>query len=244
MGKIRIQKGSETRVKLTNGFGSTTMLPGVYPDVEVDRCALAGGADWNAPLFKFEDKVQVLFFFAGKGYLCLPDRAYNITEEAVFVPYFDTAPFSVHAAPGANLEFLRFVCRQTDFDRRMMTYIRTTLPRFKLMSECETYEEEFKAPGSRSPILIMHRLFGKFSMGATLTDGPAKVGEHSHSDLVQWYFLLPGSHIQYTAGGEAVDLVGGDLSYITEGVPHGSTIAAGEKCDYVWFEVALNGYQL
>ncbi len=244
MGKIRVQKGADTRVKLSNGFGRTTMLPGVYPDVDVNRCTLGAGHRWEAERYAFEDKVQMLFFFSGQGYICLPDLAYNITEPAVFVPFFDKDPFSVKAADGTDLEFLQFVCRQTDFDRSMMNTIRTTLPRFKLMSECETYEEPFKGPGTRSPILVMHRLFGKFSMGATLTDGPNWIKEHSHPDLVQWYYLLPGSHIRYTAGGETVDMASGDLSYITEGIPHGSTVAEGEKCDYVWFEVALNGYQL
>ncbi len=244
MGKLKIQKSGDTKLKFVNGFGRTTMLPDVYADAVVNKCVLKAGQVWEAELYGFESKVQMFFFVTGKGYVCLPNQAFNITEPAVFVPYFDKEKFSVRAAEDTDLEFLQFVCRQTDFDKKMMNTIRTTLPRFKLMSECETYEEPFKGPGMKSPILIMHRLFGKFSMGATIGTGPNWVKEHAHSDLVQWYYLFPGSKIKYTAGDETVDMVGGDLSYITEGIPHGSITAEGEKCDYVWFEVASNGYQL
>jgi hypothetical protein len=244
MGKIRVQRGAETKLKFANGLGKATMLPGVYPDVEVNKLVLKAGHEWQAELYAFEDRVQMFFFVSGGGYICLPDQAFNITEEAVFVPFFDKDPFTVKAAPKTDLEFLQFVCRQTDFDKSMMNTIRTTLPRFKLQSECETYEEPFKGPGSRSPILIMHRLFGKFSMGSTLCKGPNWVKEHKHPDLVQWYYLFPGSKIRYTAGGETIDMAGGDLSFITQNVPHGSTIAEGDTCDYVWFEVAFDGYQL
>jgi mannose-6-phosphate isomerase-like protein (cupin superfamily) len=244
LSRIKIQKGADTKLKFVDGFARTTMLPGVYPDVDVNKCVLKAGQKWEAELYKFEDKAQMFFFVTGRGYICLPNQAFNITEPAVFVPFFDKERFSVKAAEDTDLEFLQFVCRQTEFDKKMMNTIRTTLPRFKLMSECETYEEPFKGPGMKSPILIMHRLFGKFSMGSTIGNGPNWVHEHVHHDLVQWYYLFPGSHITYTAGGETVDMTGGDLSYITEGVPHGSVTGEGEKCDYVWFEVASQGYQL
>jgi len=244
MGKIKVQKAADTKLKWADGLGRATMLPGVYPDAEVNKLVLKAGHQWQAERYAFEDRVQMFFFLSGQGYICLPDQAFNITESAVFVPLFDKDTITMKAAEKTDLEFLQFVCRQTDFDKNMMNTIRTTLPRFKLMSECETYEEPFKGPGVKSPILIMHRLFGKFSMGATLGNGPNHVDQHSHPDLVQWYYVFPGSKIRYTAGGETVDMAGGDLSYITEGVPHGSTTGEGEKCDYVWFEIASQGYQL
>lgn len=244
MSKVKVQKGVDTKLEFFDGFARTTMLPSAYPDTEVNKCVLRAGRKWEAELYDFEDKVQMFFFVSGRGYICLPNEAFNITEPAVFVPFFDKDKFVVKAAENTDLEFLQFVCKQTDFDKKMMKTIRTTLPRFKLMSECETYDESFKGPGTKSPILIMHRLFGKFSMGATIGNGPNYVGEHVHSDLVQWYYLFPGSKIKYTAGGETVELVSGDLSYIAEGIPHESITGQGEKFDYVWFEVASNGYQL
>jgi len=239
-----IQKGVDTKLDFVNGFARTTMLPGAYPDTDVNKCVLKAGQTWEAELYDFEDKVQLFFFISGKGIVILPDEAFNITERAVFVPYFDKDKLVIKAAENADLEFLQFVCKQTDFDKKMMNTIRTTLPRFKLVSECETYDEPFKGPGTKSPILVMHRLFGKFSMGATLGKGPSFVGEHKHMDLVQWYYMLPGSKIKYTAAGKEVELVGGDLSYTAEAVPHGSVTEDGDQMDYMWFEVASHGYQL
>ena len=244
MSRIRVQRAADTKLTFANGLGRAKLLPGVYPDTEIYKSVLKAGHEWQADRYAFEDRVQMFFFISGEGYICLPDQAFNVTEQAVFVPYFDKDTIRMKAGEGTDLEFLQFVSRQTDFDKSMMNTIRTTLPRFKLMSQCETYEEPFKGPGMKSPILIMHRLFGKFSMGATLGKGPNWVKEHQHSDLVQWYYLLPGSRIRYTAGGETLDMAGGDLSYITEGVPHGSVVADGDQCDYIWFEIALNGYQL
>lgn len=244
MGKIKFQKGSEVKLDFKDGFARTTMLPGACEGIDVNKCVLKAGHIWKPELYDFEDKVQMMFFVDGKGFITLTDEAFNITEQAVFVPYFDKDEITIKAASNTDLEFLQFVCEQTDFDKKMMNTIRTTLPRFKLQSECETYEEPFKGPGTKSPILIMHRLFGRYSMGATIGNGPTYVGPHTHYDLVQYYYPYKGSRITYTAGGETIEMVGGDLSFIPEGVEHSNTTAEGDKCDYVWFEVAIHGYQL
>ncbi len=123
MGKIRVQRAADTKLKFADGLGKATMLPGVYPDVEVNKLVLKAGHQWQADLYAFEDRVQMLFFVTGTGYIGLPGRAFNITEPAVFVPFFDTDPFTVKAAPETDLEFVQFVCRQTDFDKTMMNTI-------------------------------------------------------------------------------------------------------------------------
>lgn len=244
MSKLKFQKGADVELKFKDGFARTTMLPDACEEVDVNKCVLRAGHTWEAELYNFEDKVQIFYFVDGKGYITLPDQAFNITEQAVFVPYFDKDKIAIKAATNTDLEFLQFVCRQSEFDKKMMNTIRTTLPRFKLESECETYEEPFKGPGTKSPILIMHRLFGRYSMGSTIGDGPTYVGPHAHDDLIQYYYPYKGSRIQYTADGETVEMTGGDLSFIPESVEHSNKTAAGDKCDYVWFEVAINGYQL
>lgn len=241
--EMMIQKGKDTKLEFVNGFARTTMLPGAYPDVDVNKCVLKAGHSWEPELYNFEDKVQVFFFAGGKGYIGMPNEAFTISEPAVFVPYFDNQKFIIKAGEDYDLEFLQFVCKQTDFDKKAMNTIRTTLPRFKLMSECETYEEPFKGPGTKSPILIQYRLFGKFSMGATTGKGPNYVGQHVHPDLVQWYYILPGSRLIYTAGGKTVEMVGGDLSFTNHNVSHGSIAEEGDVYDYVWFEVAYDGFQ-
>ena len=37
-------------------------------------------------------------------------------------------------------------------------------------------------------------------------------------------------------------MTGGDLSYTPTGFWHGSRVEAGKKCDYIWFEMCLEGY--
>ena len=65
---------------------------------------------------------------------------------------------------------------------------------------------------------------------------------HIHNELAQWYFPLPGSEFIYTAGGEEVHMTGGDLSFTPTGFWHGSKVEAGKKCDYIWFEMCIDGY--
>ena len=40
----------------------------------------------------------------------------------------------------------------------------------------------------------------------------------------------------------AVKRTGGDLSYTPTGFWHGSRVEAGKKCDYIWFEMCIEGY--
>ena len=87
-----------------------------------------------------------------------------------------------------------------------------------------------------------HRNLGRLSMGCVKGNGPIEIGQHIHNELAQWYFPLPGSDFIYTAGGEEVHMTGGDLSYTPTGFWHGSRVEAGKKCDYIWFEMCIEGY--
>ena len=71
---------------------------------------------------------------------------------------------------------------------------------------------------------------------------PAQIRQHIHNELAQWYFPLPGSEFIYTAGGEEVKMTGGDLSFTPTGFWHGSKVEAGRQCDYIWFEMCIDGY--
>ena len=46
----------------------------------------------------------------------------------------------------------------------------------------------------------------------------------------------------FPAGGEEVKMTGGDLSFTPTGFWHGSKVEAGRQCDYIWFEMCIDGY--
>ena len=91
-------------------------------------------------------------------------------------------------------------------------------------------------------MLLEHRNLGRLSMGCVRGTGPIEIGQHIHNELAQWYFPLPGSEFIYTAGGEEVRMTGGDLSFTPTGFWHGSKVEAGKQCDYIWFEMCIDGY--
>ena len=80
------------------------------------------------------------------------------------------------------------------------------------------------------------------AVGCVRGTGPIEIGQHIHNELAQWYFPLPGSEFIYTAGGEEVKMTGGDLSFTPTGFWHGSKVEAGRQCDYIWFEMCIDGY--
>ena len=130
-----------------------------------------------------------------------------------------------------------------DYDKTCLVESRMALPRLRTISQGWTYDEDFKDNSvTTSMMLLEHRNLGRLSMGCVKGSGPIEIGQHIHNELAQWYFPLPGSEFIYTAGGEEVHMTGGDLSFTPTGFWHGSKVEAGKKCDYIWFEMCIDGY--
>ena len=244
MSVIKVARETDIRHQFTNGLSRQPVLVGEYTAAAFEKCSLKPGGRWAPKLYGATEKHQLFLFSRGAGYITTPRRAFSVVEICVFVPEFDHEPFEIHAASDStdDLEFLHIEIEMSDYDKKCMRESRMSLPRFRGLSECWSYEENFKGPGTKSLMLIEHRNLGRISMGATLGHGPSFVGEHIHEELEQWYYVLPGSSFTYTAGGEELKLSEGDLSYTRHGSKHGSKVAEGEKLDYIWFELCENGY--
>lgn len=240
MSNIKIAKASNIVKHFEEGLSCTPVLEGEYGACQFTYCTLQAGATWRPKLYKLEEKCQFFLFIQGTGYVAGEKRAWNITETAVFVPNFDNERFFIRAA--SDLTFIHIEADTTAYDVSEIRHSSITLPRFRGLSQCWTYEEDFKGPGTTSCMLIEHRNLGRFSMGATLGCGPAYNGAHIHNELEQWYIALPGSGFTYTAGDETLQVEGGDITYTPHGFLHGSKAPEGQKLDYVWFEICENGY--
>ena len=142
-----------------------------------------------------------------------------------------------------DLHQLKKACSQQRSNAASGMHYTMVLPRFRTISQGWTYDEDFKDNSvTTSMMLLEHRNLGRLSMGCVKGNGPIEIGQHIHNELAQWYFPLPGSDFIYTAGGEEVHMTGGDLSYTPTGFWHGSRVEAGKKCDYIWFEMCIEGY--
>ncbi len=223
-----------------NGLARIPVLQGEYEGAAFERIGLKAGSVWKPEGYRFGDKMQFFIFSRGTGYITTPEKAYNIDEISIFIPRFDEETFAVTAA--SNLYMLHIIAEFADYDRRYMAERRITLPRFRKTSEAWTYWENFKNEGVVSRMFIEHRQLGRFSMGIVTGKGPDLVGEHVHHELEQWYYFLPGAKVTYYAGGESLEAAEGDVTYTRRGIPHGSRAEEGEAFDYIWFEIAHDGY--
>lgn len=215
------------------GLSSAEPLLDCYPGVVLKVCRLQAGSELVPEIHA--KKTQLFFFTRGSGYIARPAVAHNITEEAIFAPLFDKEKFSIRA--GTDMEFVEILADLSDEDLHTMHHMRMTLPHFRLHSECERYEEDFKGPGVISRAIIHHRLLGRCSMGSVHAAGPNFTGEHSHEDLEQFFFGLGGTRFTFNADGESVVVGEGDFTHIPKKAKHSMRAEKGAVMYYVWFEI-------
>ena len=218
----------------SEGLAKIEMLPGSHKDVKTYRCNLKAGCTVRPEVSK--DLNQIFFFVSGTGYITTPKCAYNITESAVFIPDFNKEEgFAIYAAD--CLEYLQIDITLTEEDKATLFKSRYTLPRFKLLSECDRYEEGFKTENVISYSVVLRRRLARASMGVVYAPGPDKVGTHTHDVLQQWFYGLKGADYEFTAGDETTHIGEGDWAYIPEKTPHSVDTKPGGLCNYVWFEL-------
>lgn len=242
---MRIVKTTEMIPEFKNGLSRQIIMEGACPDMEIYKCVLQAGEKWMPEVYSFGDRTQFFMFVTPTGYVETRETAYNITDRAAFVPNYDEDRFVIHAGK-EDLEFWHFIGKQAKYDIDRMNYIHIELPRFRLFKDAWRYTEGHTGGSgakTKSHMVLEHRFLGRYSMGWNFGEGPTFIGEHVHMDLEQWYFMLPGSSMTYTAAGQEFDLVGGDVTYTEMGTPHGSVVNENQKFDYFWVELATDGYK-
>lgn len=228
-----------------NGLSRVEILPGACPDMKAFKCILKARHAWQPKLYAYKDKTQFFAFVTATGFVTTETEAFNITGPANFVPNYDAEVITIYAG-AKDLEFYQFIGEMDPkYDIARMDYIHIELPRFRLFKDAWRYTEGFTGGiGStcKSHHVMEHRFMGRYSMGWNVGEGPSVIGQHIHPDLEQWYFILPGGSMTYTAGDESAHVTEGDVTYTKRGTSHGSSLEAGEHFDYFWVEIATNGY--
>ena len=245
MSQIKVARYSGVKYEFVDGYASVPVLEGEFDQAHFAHCALQPGCSITPEVYSVTEHNQLFIFTKGKGYVTTPRQAWNIREPGVFVPEFDAERFTITCSADSKqpLEFLHIITELSDYDKTCLVESRMVLPRFRGISEGWTYDEDFKDNDTTTSIMLLeHRNLGRLSMGCVRGTGPIEIGQHIHNELAQWYFPLPGSEFIYTAGGEEVKMTGGDLSFTPTGFWHGSKVEAGRQCDYIWFEMCIDGY--
>ena len=244
MSLIQVARYSDVKYDFKDGYACVPVLEEAFDQARFAHCALQPGHSLTPDVYSVTEHNQLFIFTKGKGYVTTPREAWNVTEPGVFVPEFDTERFTITCSADSKepLEFLHIVTELNDYDKTCLREAHMSLPRFRGVSEAWHYKEDFTGADIQQMMMLEHRNLGRLSMGANFGTGPNYIGQHIHNELAQWYFPLPGSEFIYTAGGEEVHMTGGDLSFTPTGFWHGSKVEAGKKCDYIWFEMCIDGY--
>jgi len=247
MGNIRIMKADEIHHEFINGLSHQPMMADSNEEAKLYQCILKAGSSWSPELFPRKSgtgKIQFFFFISGSGFITSETESWQITEQAVFAPNFDKEKFTLHAGK-EDLHFLHITGVLNDYDISTMDTWCIKLPRFRTYDQCVQYTEGFTGDAGssvKSRLLIEGRGCGRWSMGWNDGEGPSFIGQHIHPFLEQWYYVLPGGSFTYQAANLEVPMEEGDLSYTEQNTYHGSETVANRKINYIWLELATNGY--
>ena len=169
-------------------------------------------------------------------------RAFNVDEPSLFIPDLGQEGNIVHAV--SDMEFLEFTCYMLPEDYEQFSHWHISLPRFCPLSGCIEYVEGFRPREIHSYSILDTHFLTRMTLGAIIGKGPSKADPHSHPNLYQWYYGMPGTKFIYRAAGEEIELKEGDWAFIPTDIEHAIEVSKGEMVNYIWFEIELTKAEL
>lgn len=241
MSVIKYQKKEEMIYKaMQEGMERAEMLPGMVEGVHTYKCRIKAGS--VITLETFGDQTEIFYFTKGEGYIATSKKAFNIEEPSLFIPDMDKDDNILHAA--TDMEFLQLTCVMLLEDQEQFSHWHISLPRFCPLSGCINYAEGFRPEEIKAYSILDTHFLTRMTMGAILGKGPNKAEPHSHHNLYQWYYGMPGTRFLYRAEDEEIMLTEGDWAFIPTDINHAIEIGEGENVNYVWFEIELTKAEL
>ncbi len=230
-----IKKEDMKYALLSNGVERTEMLPGCVEGVHTYKCRVKAGQ--IVELETFAETTTLYYFTSGIGYITTVQKAFNITEPGLFVPELTPAAQQLHST--TDMEFLQFTCDMIDEDKELWSHWHIKLPYYLTLANCIEYTEGFRPDAIHSYSILDRHWVTRMTMGAIIGKGPNKADPHMHDNLYQWYYGMPGTQFNYTAGDETIVLKDGDFAFIPTHIEHAIEIEPGQNVNYVWFEIEV-----
>lgn len=241
MAVIKYQKKEDMIFEtMKDGMERTEMLPGMVEGVHTYKCKIKAGA--VIALKALKDQTEIFYFTKGEGYITTPKKAFNINEPSLFIPNMDKEVNTLHAA--TDMEFIQMTCVMLPEDHEQFEHWHIALPRFCPLSSCIEYVEGFRPEGIKAYSILDTHFLTRMTVGAIIGKGPNKADPHSHDNLYQWYYGMPGTRFLYRAEDEEIELMDGDWAFIPTDVSHAIEIKENENVNYVWFEIELTKSEL
>ena len=218
--------------------GPFPLLAGEIAGVATDLVRIEGGSRRASEPVR--GSARVCLFFRGKGNVrfdacgSVTATLFRVAEPAILALSPD-APFAVEAGK-TGVEYLDIRVGLTDRELAALEGASPTPPHFLAYSEAPLYREEIKSPKTVNRTLVPEGLVPRCSIGSVQTEGPDRVGAHSHPMLEQLFFGLPGNDCLVDADGTEVPFGEDTLLHIPLGSHHGATVTPGCLLHYVWMD--------
>lgn len=228
-----VARNEDIRVEYNaDGFARTELLPGTYDGgVRNYKCFLKAGCQVEPECYA--DKLVLLFFGKGEGYVADASAAHAIRELSFYAPHFDKAPYRVQAF--TDMEFVMAVIDMSEGDWEDYAASHARLPFFISLSQCVKYDQDCKGPNTTSWHVLNAKQLGHVMVGVVRAVGEGTV-EKGHPAVHQWNYCIGDADFDMTVDGQTVSHKGGEWSFIPAGLDHSLVAKPGREVFYVWFE--------
>lgn len=237
-----IKRENIRMVQESDGIIRGEMLQGAMDGVYTNRCVVEAGKTVEPKRFK--NRAVSLFIFDGTGKILAGDKTFAITEKCLFCPDFDNEVYKIQA--DTEIQYLELSQEMRSEDWKHFEMYHIVLPWFNTKSNWHLYIEGFRASELKSFAILHQYYVGRMSLGEVVGPGEARLEPHTHPELYQWFYGLPGTDpFIFKAQDEEIEVREGDWICIPNQIPHiVSPIKTGDFVDYVWFEMVVPGREM
>lgn len=215
-----------------NGLYRTELLPDTH-DGTVRNYKFFVKAGGKVTPELYADKLVLLFFGKGRGYVADAGSAHAIEELSFYAPAFDRRPYEVQAF--TDMEFVMAVVDMSPEDWEDYAASHARLPFFRTLSKCVKYDQDCKGPNTTSWHVLNGKQLGHIMVGVVRAVGEGTV-EKGHPAVHQWNYCVGDSDFNLTVNGVTTPHKAGEWSFIPAGPDHSLVANPGKEVFYVWFE--------
>ena len=229
-----VARNEDIRVEYNaDGFARTELLPGTYDGgVRNYKCFLKAGCQVEPECYA--DKLVLLFFGKGEGYVADASAAHAITELSFYAPKFDQCPYTIHAVD--EMEFVMSIVDLNEWDRKIIAENHIYLPFFRKHSDCTRYVQDCKGPNTEARNVLGCKQLGRIMVGTTRAMGEGTT-EEGHPAVHQWNYCVGASDFHISVDHcEPLPHKAGEWSFIPAGPDHDLVADPGKEVFYVWYE--------
>ncbi|TXF90379.1 hypothetical protein FUA23_06205 [Neolewinella aurantiaca] len=185
---------------------------------------------------------SIYIFTKGTGSIIAEDKNYEIVPETIFLPNIIQS-IEIKADEAAPLHYLKITSKLSEQDQKELEDFPaedTQNVYYAKFSDCQSYTEPIKSPGTISRTILPNKIIPRVAMGTVQTKGPDEVGAHEHPMLEQLFLGLAGNKCTVYADDAQVEFPEHSLLHIPLGSRHSVTVDEGETLHYVWMDFFMD----